>query len=392
MKYKDIVPQNINLRNWKEHQWSKEEIKKIEYEKKLREKGWFEKKEEILERDNYTCQICGEKAEAVHHIKYANNSYYGRPEDAPNEYLVSLCNLCHSKFEGTERPYYVIIPNKHPIVIKKSRIVDNEYWDCIYATLMHLDLANFEIKYNLSIFNKKERDGLYDFFRLCLLVPDFEKNNIELSSNNFNFNSFLEDYLKSCKPNEIRQIISAKRDFYKKGNPLNTRVEKTFDIIKEKYVKRPNCGLFIKGGISSKTNTGYIGIFDIKSGKPIIFLKDNPLLEGGTNYDYSQLGILLAIIYLRTVKDKRTCIFTSNTRSYRRIRDFRHWERQQMDYSIPIPTMLRKAYNAIGDTIDDILVRIAPWDKHSCWGAPPAFTYNGDNIFPDLLWEKLYGY
>jgi len=46
--------------------------------------------ESILERDNYKCQICKEKAQLVHHIDKDNSN------NNPNN-LVSLCNKCHLK-------------------------------------------------------------------------------------------------------------------------------------------------------------------------------------------------------------------------------------------------------------------------------------------------------
>lgn len=57
----------------------------------------------IRERDNYTCQICGEKqgdrAHSVHHIDYDKHNCN------PNN-LITLCTKCHSK-TNTKRKYWI---------------------------------------------------------------------------------------------------------------------------------------------------------------------------------------------------------------------------------------------------------------------------------------------
>lgn len=60
-------------------------------------KEWTKKREEILQRDRYSCQRCREngrysRADTVHHIKYLRNE----PELAlTDSNLVSLCSACH---------------------------------------------------------------------------------------------------------------------------------------------------------------------------------------------------------------------------------------------------------------------------------------------------------
>ena len=62
-------------------------------------KRWRRKRENILKRDNYTCQWCkrfGKKTPAtvVHHIKHLEDC----PEMAyKDNNLVSLCGKCHNK-------------------------------------------------------------------------------------------------------------------------------------------------------------------------------------------------------------------------------------------------------------------------------------------------------
>ena len=54
---------------------------------------WRAKRKEILKRDKRTCKACGAKKQLqVHHTKYT-----GKPWEAPNEDLITLCQDCHSK-------------------------------------------------------------------------------------------------------------------------------------------------------------------------------------------------------------------------------------------------------------------------------------------------------
>jgi len=62
------------------------------YSEKLKSPKWQKKRLEILQRDNFTCQICtdSETELHVHHKKYT-----GEPFEAPAEDLITLCKCCH---------------------------------------------------------------------------------------------------------------------------------------------------------------------------------------------------------------------------------------------------------------------------------------------------------
>ncbi len=60
----------------------------------LNSKRWKELRQEILKRDEYKCLICGNQAEAIHHISYAgyiHNKHSERIECG------SVCNKCHEE-------------------------------------------------------------------------------------------------------------------------------------------------------------------------------------------------------------------------------------------------------------------------------------------------------
>lgn len=74
-------------------------------------KRFMDKKKEVLDRDNYTCQKCGEKMEhiaggisfVVHHIIPAseNMALY---LDIDN--LILLCPICHNKIHEKDKRYF----------------------------------------------------------------------------------------------------------------------------------------------------------------------------------------------------------------------------------------------------------------------------------------------
>ncbi len=66
----------------------------MKYSEKLRDPRWQKKRLEVMNRDAFTCQHCGDKEITlnVHH-----KQYHGNPWDAPSESLETLCELCHKQ-------------------------------------------------------------------------------------------------------------------------------------------------------------------------------------------------------------------------------------------------------------------------------------------------------
>lgn len=65
------------------------------YSEKLKDPRWQRKRLEILQRDNFECQWCGDKEATlhVHHFYYKKS---GNPWDVEDHALVALCESCHS--------------------------------------------------------------------------------------------------------------------------------------------------------------------------------------------------------------------------------------------------------------------------------------------------------
>lgn len=88
---------------------------------------WQRKKNKILERDNYTCQICGDNQGImqVHHITYRHCN--GKAYNAWDSELITLCKDCHKHDDGDHKNffdgnYYISqgrLMNSKPIIFKK---------------------------------------------------------------------------------------------------------------------------------------------------------------------------------------------------------------------------------------------------------------------------------
>lgn len=68
-------------------------IKKT-YSEKLKDPQWQKKRLEILQRDEFSCQVCGDERSTlhVHHRRYINGR---EPWEYTNDQLVTLCENCH---------------------------------------------------------------------------------------------------------------------------------------------------------------------------------------------------------------------------------------------------------------------------------------------------------
>lgn len=69
----------------------------MDYKEQLKDGRWQLKRSIIMERDKFTCRVCGSKAKEghtlnVHHIKYIKNRM---PWEYKDEELVTLCEKCH---------------------------------------------------------------------------------------------------------------------------------------------------------------------------------------------------------------------------------------------------------------------------------------------------------
>ncbi len=75
--------------------------------------NWKAKRKEILERDNYKCQVCANSTELqVHHRQYLfikATKQFKVPWDYPEHLLITLCTKCHARGHSMYKVPTVII-------------------------------------------------------------------------------------------------------------------------------------------------------------------------------------------------------------------------------------------------------------------------------------------
>lgn len=127
------------------------------YKDKLLDPRWQKKRLEILDRDNFTCQMCGDTKSTlhVHHKEYLNN-----PWDAISSNLITYCEHCHQFSEIT----------KNFSIYKRLIKVKKEF--CSNGVLMNVLLIDKYDKKCIDI-HKLTSNGLNDIEFVYSL--DFEK-------------------------------------------------------------------------------------------------------------------------------------------------------------------------------------------------------------------------
>ncbi len=124
------------------------------YSDKLKDPRWQKKRLEIMERDKFTCQCCGDTTTElhVHHKKYTTKNIW----DEPNYNLSLICKHCHFI------RHYMINSDDHcfniggvtEYDIEKSKADDNFYWIFFHANGMtyigFLDDKNGTLRFSIQ--------------------------------------------------------------------------------------------------------------------------------------------------------------------------------------------------------------------------------------------------
>jgi hypothetical protein len=104
------------------------------YKEKLLDPRWQKKRLQILDRDNFTCQCCGDNTRTlnVHHKSYLNN-----PWDIDNTELITYCSDCHVLIELIK-----ITHDYHKIkkITKSKLFKNNAFLYTIYLDKDTIDL------------------------------------------------------------------------------------------------------------------------------------------------------------------------------------------------------------------------------------------------------------
>lgn len=180
--------------------------KKKQYNEYLESKIWKTKRNRILKRDGYTCQICGKMFPKnklhVHHMSYRN---FGKEQDCE---LVTLCKKCHYEYHR---------------VNKLKRIYFSEYYN-IYSRCFNKTMD----KFLLPELNPKTKDDQFQ--------DRINKQNKNLSRYNNNISSqFTGNKVKMvCRHKYTlpkRKVVKDKNK--QELNMLQPSVDEIIDICKK---------------------------------------------------------------------------------------------------------------------------------------------------------------
>lgn len=128
------------------------------YGQKLKDPRWQKKRLKILERDEFTCTICGDDKNTlhVHHEKYI-----GDPWEVEDKYLKTVCETCHTNehFKPIPIPKKSTIKDREPVLIFESQLIDSTDYRAVkshYFAILHWFESNgdwgilYQVKNDLS--------------------------------------------------------------------------------------------------------------------------------------------------------------------------------------------------------------------------------------------------
>lgn len=104
------------------------------YSELLKDPRWQKKRLKIMERDDWMCKGCGSKTETLH-VHHLNYIWGGKPWEAEDDDLVTLCEDCHKMEEGLKE-YHLI--NE---VAKSAKIPNIKLW-LLVSAIGYLKVTN----------------------------------------------------------------------------------------------------------------------------------------------------------------------------------------------------------------------------------------------------------
>ena len=107
----------------------------MNYSEQLKSPLWQKKRLEIMQRDNFTCQDCGdtESQLQVHHKSY---TYGNNVWEYENDNLITLCETCHSCLTDSKKIIKLIIDCEY---VSNNKLKWVEY---ILLNMINMDLSD----------------------------------------------------------------------------------------------------------------------------------------------------------------------------------------------------------------------------------------------------------
>lgn len=133
-------------------------MNKKSYSELLKDPRWQKKRLEILNRDNFTCQLCTDTQTElhVHHLEYVDGKC---PWEVENYHLITYCKHCHELIEKLKQyDSYAIIAikffkNTENCILFAKAINSNGDFECILYLSEHKYVLNIT-EQNLELIYK----------------------------------------------------------------------------------------------------------------------------------------------------------------------------------------------------------------------------------------------
>lgn len=136
----------------------RELIEKPSYSDLLKSPKWQKKRLEILNRDNFTCQLCGdtETQLQVHHKRYITGN---DPWEYGNNDLITACQDCHKLIEDTKNDLQLFSGRFKKMKKDKSSI----YLVFVNNSVLYAHYSNLTLDY--CVIFKESLHEVIDFFK-----------------------------------------------------------------------------------------------------------------------------------------------------------------------------------------------------------------------------------
>jgi hypothetical protein len=160
------------------------------YLEKLKDPRWQKRRLQILERDNWTCQFCGNTKEMLvaHHKDYISGLEIW---EYPDNYLISLCESCHNREFIRNTVEKSLIQNLRLNFSVLDISLMDEIIACCSDNLSPQDIFKIVHIFRRCCYEKDYRDNL-------LSKWDTQKDNRWQEALNDNIKTFNDIWMKEC--------------------------------------------------------------------------------------------------------------------------------------------------------------------------------------------------
>lgn len=137
----------------------------LTYKEQIAHPKWQKKRLEILQRDNFTCQICLDTETQLHiHHQYYDKTFQTMAWEYPNHAYKTLCADCHKAITVHLEEY----GNDKEFSVLKLKSAEGVAMPIVYT--------NGSLKFNCELYNNIEFDEKSTYQIVQFLINNWCKN------------------------------------------------------------------------------------------------------------------------------------------------------------------------------------------------------------------------